>query len=161
MFATAGKFTKNPADREDIVQSALERLIKIFSAPGKKRCISAGYIVFTTRSAAIDHLRRQGQDAEHCIHIDNDQLAEIAATDELLEDMLIPPDNVERLWAIWPELPADDRLLLEGRYILEMTDQELSQLIPCKPSSVRMKLTRARRRAFKLLTARSKDDDKA
>lgn len=33
MFSTAGKYTKNLADQEDIVQTSLERLIKILSDP--------------------------------------------------------------------------------------------------------------------------------
>ena len=51
----------------------------------------------------------------------------------------------------------EDRLLLEGKYILGYTDAELADMLGCKKSSVRMKLTRARRRAFQLMTEEEGD----
>lgn len=38
------------------------------------------------------------------------------------------------------------------RYILDLTDRELANILKCKSSSIRMKLTRARRKAIKLLS---------
>lgn len=156
MYATAGKFTNNIEDQKDIVQTALERLIKIFSAPGaKKRCISAGYIVFTIRSVSIDFLQKQSREAAHCVSIEDDPFVEIAITDGTLDDLLLPSDNAERLWSIWPKLSAEARILLEGKYILDLTDEELATILKCKTGSIRMKLTRARRRAVKLLSERN------
>lgn len=42
-------------------------------------------------------------------------------------------------------------MVLEGRYFLGLTDEELAQLFGCKPGSVRVKLTRARRNALKIM----------
>lgn len=155
MFATAGKFTANIEDQEDIVQAVLERLVKMFSDNRASACcISAGYIVSMVRSIAIDFLRKQSQEAQHYINVENEQLAEMAKTTETVEDLLLPSDSADRLWAIWPELSCEDQIILEGRYILNQTDQELANILKCKPSSIRMKLTRARRRAIKLLSER-------
>lgn len=46
---------------------------------------------------------------------------------------------------------------MEGKYILGYTDAELADMLGCKKSSVRMKLTRARRRAFQLMTEEEGD----
>lgn len=159
MFATAGKFTANIEDQEDIVQNALERLVKMFSGnAASKCCISAGYIVSMVRSAAIDFLRKQSQETQHYFNAEDDQLAEMAKTTETLEDLLLPSDSADRLWAIWPKLSREDQIILEGRYILNRTDQELANILKCKPSSIRMKLTRARRRAVKLLSERESNE---
>lgn len=159
MFATAARYTENPADQEDIVQTVLERLVNIFSAPCKaERSISAGYIVYMIRSASIDLLRKRGREAEHSIYVEDDQLAEMVKTEGTLDELLFPSEKAEQLWAIWPRLSAEDRFLLEGKYIFERTDKELAGILNCKPDSVRMKLTRARRRALKLLSERSSDE---
>lgn len=156
MYNTAGKFAKNAEDQKDIVQTAMERLLKIFSASGpKNRCISAGYIVFVVRSVSIDFLRKQGREAKHLISMDDAQLAEVESIDSSLENLLMSSDSAERLWKVWPRLPAEDRILLEGKYILGYTDSELAVLLDCKSSSIRMKLTRARRRAAQLLSERN------
>lgn len=156
MYATASKFTQNTEDQKDIVQMTLERLIKIFSNPeAKKRCISAGYIVFTIRSVAIDFLRKQNREAKYCISMEDDQLAEIAAEAGSMDDLLLRSDSDKRLWNLWSKLPSQDRILLEGKYILDLADEELASILKCKTASIRMKLTRARRRAVKLLSERN------
>ena len=48
-------------------------------------------------------------------------------------------------------LSENDQLLLEGKYLLGYTDTELASLLKCKVGSIRMKLTRARRKALKLI----------
>lgn len=155
MYATARKFTSNVEDQKDIVQTAMERLIKFFSVPRpEKRCISGGYIVFTIRNVAIDFLRKQDREAEHCISIEDGQLKNIAA-DSSLDEQLPSLNSADQLWSIWSQLPPEDRILLEGKHILGYTNEEIAMVLDCKASSVRMKLTRARRRAAKLLSERN------
>lgn len=57
----------------------------------------------------------------------------------------------EQLAAVLEEISNDDRVLLEGKYILQYSDETLAMVLNCKVSSIRMKLTRARRRALKLI----------
>lgn len=156
MYYTASKFTRNPEDQKDIVQTAMVRLIRILSTHvGGQRCISAGYIVFVIRSVSVDFLRRRGREAEHIISIEDSQLAKVESIDGSLEDLIMASDSAERLWSLWPQLPAEDRILLEGKYILGYSDEELATILDCKSGSIRMKLTRARRRAFQLLSERN------
>lgn len=42
-------------------------------------------------------------------------------------------------------------MVLEGRYFLELSDDELARQFGCKPGSIRVKLTRARRNALKIM----------
>lgn len=152
MFATAQKYTANVADQEDIVQTSLERLIRIFSnMQPSKRCIVATYIVYTVRSVSIDFLRKQSRDIDHCVSLADDSLDEVESTSETLDSSLILSEQVARLKYVLSILPAEDFILLNGKYILNQTDRELAEILGCKPSSIRMKLTRARRQAMKLL----------
>lgn len=155
MFSIARKYTSNASDQEDIVQTVLERLLKKGSTAGTSKCdISASYIICTVRSVSIDFLRKQGREAEHCVSIEDEHLAERLKTDETLDELLLDLEDAKILNDIWPQLLPAERLLLEGKYILGLTDQELAVILKCKSSSIRMKLTRARRRAAKLVSER-------
>lgn len=155
MFSTAGKYTKNISDQEDIVQTALERLLKIFqNINASQRCISASYIVYTIRSVSIDLLRKQGHDSELFVSIEDEQFIEQAKMEGSQDDLLLLVDCSEQLDALWPQVPPDDRILLEGKYIFGLTDKELAIILGCRASGIRMRLTRARRRAARFLSGR-------
>lgn len=68
-----------------------------------------------------------------------------------LDDMMILVERKAQLSRIWCRLSEEHRMLLEGRYILGISDEELAKQLHCKSSSIRMKLTRARRAASQLL----------
>ena len=69
-----------------------------------------------------------------------------------MDEYLMARERSDRLRTIWPRLGEEDRLLLEGKYLRECSDRELAQLLGCRVDSIRMKLTRARRRALKRMT---------
>ena len=79
-----------------------------------------------------------------------------------METLLILAARLKALLDIWPVLPKETQIFLKGKYILGYTDQELACQLKCKPSSIRMKLTRARRAALLLLSERNevKEHDK-
>ncbi len=158
MFSVAGKYTANPADREDIVQTALERLIRLCDRPSQPRRVSAGYIAFTVRSVAVDLLRRQGREAERCVSVEDAGLWEVAEPGDGPDAALALSEDAARLRAALARLPEEDSLLLRGKYIFDRTDRELALLLGCKADSVRMKLTRARRRAMELLRDEGGDE---
>jgi len=58
---------------------------------------------------------------------------------------------------MFDQLSAKDRLLLEGKYFFDYSDNTLAKLLSCKKSSIRMKLTRARRRIVKLIEKEGDD----
>ena len=65
----------------------------------------------------------------------------------------------EALLAKFRELPEPERQPLFGRYMLDLTDAELAAMLGCKPASVRMKLTRARRALLEKLREGGLDND--
>lgn len=147
MFATAGKYISGTEEREDVVHDALLRLLK---RPGLLQSMNSrslpGYIVYTVRSAAVDHLRRQKKRTE--LVDDAGAVETVPGREVSMDDRLILADEVARLKEVWPRLSEEERLLLEGKYIWGCSDHELAEQVHCKDSSIRMKLTRARRKAL-------------
>lgn len=118
MFAAAGKYMENTVDREDIVQTALVRLVRIFLPQMPQRVISAGYIISTVRSVSIELLQRQGQETKHFISLEDSRIENVTAAVETMDNLMLLTEEAEQLRAIWPQLPEGDRFLLEGKYIL-------------------------------------------
>ena len=152
MYATARKYTDSQPVCEDIVQDALEKLIpRAQLLRGLKRCALASYVVSTVRNTAINHLKKQGQEKNWCDSLDDEMYDQLWANAPSLEEMLLLSEQREELGQLLKELPEEDAALLEGKYLLCQTDAELAEALGCKPGSIRMKLTRARRKAFQRL----------
>lgn len=158
MFATARKYVSNISDCEDIVQDCIVKLIeKIDTLREKDRCSLCSYIVFTVRNTAINFLKRQGIINAHFSSLDL-QYDELESKEPSLDELMALAERRAKLSDVWDQLPEEDRTLLEGKYILGYADKELAAQLNCNPSSIRMKLTRARRKALKLLISNSEVD---
>lgn len=151
MFAIARKYISNPSDCEDVVQDSLVKLIKkVDTLRGKDRCILSSYIVFTIRNTAINHIKHQHVVDVHSSSLDA-QYSDVESSEPSLDELMALAERRAKLTGIWDQLREEDRTLLEGKYIFGNTDKELAAQLNCKPASIRMKLTRARRKALKLL----------
>lgn len=159
MFATAGKYVNNTSDREDIVQACLIKLIeKVDTLRGKSRNVLCSYVVYTIKNTAINHLKHQSIVNAHTKDL-NEKYEEIPSDDLSLDEMIVVTDRRAQLYEVWNQLPDEDRKLLEGKYILDQTDNQLATQFHCKPSSIRMKLTRARRKALRLISDKEEKND--
>lgn len=150
MFATAGRYASNQQDKEDIVQDALVKMVKYISYLRKlDRCTLPSAVVILTRNTAINFSKHQNVVQKHVIRAswDPDEIPPSEGT-ITVEDMVTLSECKACLDIIWPKLSQIDQFLLEGKYILGFNDAELAEFVGCKPSSVRMKLTRARRNAL-------------
>lgn len=81
-----------------------------------------------------------------------DALAVFLSDTENVEEKIQNEQRDTQLQTILSELPPEDRLLLEEKYILLLPDTEIAQTLNIQPNSVRMRLTRAKRRVAKALT---------
>lgn len=144
MYSVVRKYHSNPAMQEDIVQECVLKLIeKVPTLRSFNRYTLASYIAATVRNASINELRKaeplplEEPGSNSCI---NDQDAE--------NDIIHVLIQREKVSLMWERLSQEDRILLEGRYLLGYSDEEISEILKCKPSSIRMKMTRARRNAM-------------
>ena len=162
MYATAKRYVSDPEPIKDIVQESIVKLIgKISFLRGQDRCIHASYIVSTVRNTAINYLRKQSDISAHCISLEDEGEHDIVAQELSLDELMLRQEQIERLVKTWELIPEEDRLLLEGKYILGYRDIELASMLGCKESSVRMKLTRARRRALRSMSEEGDRHDEA
>lgn len=160
--STARKYVPGREKYEDIIQEALLRLIeKVSVLRSMERYTLVYYVSVTVKNTALNYLRKQKAIDKHCVPWGGSGDG-IAAGAPDLEEAIMLKELANRLRGIWGRLTEEERCLLEGKYLLEQNDRELARQLNCQPGSVRMKLTRARRRARQLMTEEGvKHNDKA
>ena len=157
MVAIAQNYVSNQHDIEDIIQASILRLIPRVSMLQtlSDHSLSA-YVSYTLKSVAINHSRHQKIVMKHSMEAplkdDHDFVEYIKDPGHLPDSIMIAKESAEQFVAVFSTLSADDQFLLQGKYVLELTDQELADILKCKASSIRMMLTRARRHARELFS---------
>jgi len=150
MQYTAQKYISDSHHCEDVVQESLAKLIeKTDTLRSLEGAALAGYIVSTVRNTAINHLKKHTP--HRTIEIDWAEGHNTVQMTASAEDEVLQKERLGLLTRIWNCLDEETKQVLEGKYILGYSDSELANSLRCKPSSVRMKLTRARRRALALM----------
>ena len=146
MLSTAKKYVSNPEDQEDIVQESIIKLIeKVDLLRSKERCVLAAYVVFTVRNKAKNYLRHASVEKAHFDEMDE------SMEYQALDDLMVLKERTILIEDVLKQLSDDERTLLIGKYVLGDSDEELGKQLNCKPASVRMKLTRARRKALAMM----------
>ena len=105
-----------------------------------------GYIAAACRHTAYNVLRHNRRHPQVPLE-DAPEASSAPDMDELLSRRV----ELNALARVWPRLDEDTRWLLEARYILDYSDSELAREMGVKPTSVRMALTRARKKARAML----------
>lgn len=151
IYSEVGKIVGNNWDTEDVLQNVLVKLIgqisKLRSLPRNEL---VRYIITASKHTAYDCVRAR-KDGKELSYDDYLETAEGEAHDYKLESILITAEELECLVRIWPRLDKRSQILLEGYYILERPMSELGAELGIKSGSVRMALSRARKRAYDLL----------
>lgn len=164
MFAVARKYTRNDSICEDIVQDCL---VKLMQRPDELRDkdeqTAARYVAAMVKNAAVNRIEHQRVVNSHTVPLrkedDSRSMDRYDETELTLDERVIALDDARLLYEALRHLSDSDRILLEGKYILDMTDEELALQLNCGTNSVRMKLTRARRRAKDKILALSAGGD--
>ncbi len=140
MYWTARNYIENEQDVADVVHDSVVRLMgKTALLRTLSRPELAGYIAATVRHAACNFLR------DEQLHRQLTPLLWPEGTDHGEETMIARMDARALLLALGRKMTEEERLLLEGKFLLEKSDEELALQLNCKPDSLRMKLSRARR----------------
>ena len=144
MYKEIRKYIKNDCDVEDILQSVLVKLIdKIQRLRSFDRDQRVNYIIVACRNTALNHLRDSNRASQFTFDEEIDWLDEkYISVDERLERL----ERMEDVGRAWRTLDERNRCLLEMKYILEMSNEEIAREVGVSTNSVRMLLTRARNR---------------
>lgn len=142
---------------EDLINDTFVRLIeKAFLLRTLERRKVVAYIAYTARSVAINFVKRRSIHNRHLFYTDDLELAaELATT----EEQVLKQHELECLRDAVLRLPQKQRDLLYFKYMLELSDTEIAQLLNISPPSVRQYLTRARRAAKALMNKGGEQND--
>ena len=152
MYATVQRSISNSQDCEDIVQDAVESLCKkVHTLMGLPAPALTVYIVYTVKNRARNFKRHQTVVEKHIVPMANASLELLESPDPPPETKLELEERVNALYKAWSQLPEQDRELLYRKYVLRQDNEELAEFLRCKPDSVRMRLTRAKRKAAALM----------
>ncbi len=149
MYSVASKSLPGaPHAREDVVQETVLKLTqKVDLLQTMEEPSLAAYIGVSVRNTAYSYLRKRAAE-EKVVLTWTDNMDQLPSPAPSFEDRIISQEQMERFWEVWRELPEEDRFLLEGRYILRYSDRELAEGLHCQSASVRMKLTRVRKKVL-------------
>ena len=144
MLFTAKKYLMDIQECEDAVQESLLKLMsRIELLRTLEEPVLTSYVVTTVRNTAINILRRQKRDAQNIT-----SFTESVIEPDSIIDIIMDREAKRSLREAIDELEPNERLLLEGKYFLGYDDRQLSELLSCAPGSIRMKLTRVRRKVL-------------
>ena len=148
MFFTAERYINNGVDVDDIVQESFAKLLlhkeKLKTLSGDAL---SSYIYFTVKNTCINQQKNHKRVQEHELSYD-------ALNESVILKTMIPFQQIEdnsSIEKMLNSLPDNERMLLTYKYLLDYSDSEISNILGCKPDSVRMMLSRARRKALQLL----------
>ena len=153
IFKEVRKYWSTNEDVEDIVHETYVRLIdKIDTFRTLKRQQQIHYALTTARNLSLSSLTKNGKlpivPLEAAFSFPDLETVDL---DELIDHKNI----ATQIRVIWNELSIQDRMILEQKYYLEWSNDIIAKSLGIQPQSVRMYLTRAKR---KLLLELNKKD---
>lgn len=153
LYHAASSYAATAADRDDLVQETVMRLMKNIPVLRQlTRCKTAYYIVVTVKTAYIDMLRRKQNINFLPLNDDDDflkALPENTLTDRSETKIHLRMAVVQ----LKKNLSEKEWMVLVGKVIMGYTHEELGTLLDMKPASVRMALSRAKAKARELIKA--------
>lgn len=150
---TVYNITRDGEHAEDLANDTFIRLIeKISLIRTLESCRLAAYVVYTSRSVAINFIKHREVQQKHLYFGEDTDLAErIPNPEDNIETRIIHQEEITELRDAILELPEKQKELLYFKYILELHDRAIADILNIAPDSVRQYLTRARREAKELM----------
>lgn len=150
IYFTVCKFTSDAEEREDMVQDVTLRLIhNVTTLKNLNRYTAMKYILLTIKTVYIDKERQK--EKNNLVYLNEQELESILIEQYIARDLDHEIDVNMAVAKLKEELPQRDWLVLEGKYLLELSQEEISNLIGVAPDSVRMVLHRAKEKARSIL----------
>lgn len=161
MYAIALKYASNTQDCEDIVHDTVERLCKnIIKIKGLRNSALRAYVVYAVRNTAINFRKHQATINRHIQQLSDDDLSsEYDQPESIIERIEDLQEKRTSLTKVWTQLTDAEQELLYRKYVLDQTTEELSGIFQCSRDSIRMRLSRARRKSLRLMKGEGTNDE--
>lgn len=162
IYRLAMERARDKMEADDIVSETLQRLFRnaeTLQSLREKQLV--GYLGKTVHAVAVDTVRSNVSVSRRLISYED----EYEPADEYpgVESDLLERESerltIKRLYETLAELSETDRLLLVGKYMEDASDEALARQLGVKAASIGMKLTRARRRARKIMERKEAVDN--
>lgn len=157
------RITHSYDEIEDLLNEVFIKLIeKISTLCTFDCCRLASYIVYTSKSVAINYLKHKSIENKHLYYSDIMDLIgeDVKVPENSSEERYLRQEDIQMLRDVVIRLPQQQKDLLYYKYILEMSDEEISKILGIAANSVRQYLTRARRNAKSLIEKEAAKDVK-
>lgn len=153
MFHTAQEFVSDQYEKEEIVQDSFVKIIEhIHTIRNLERYALPFYLVIIVRHTAINHLRRTKTRNQHLYFVeDHDLLQNHTELNASLDEYVALLEHREAMDHLWPQLSELDQYVLGSYYFVGLKTDEIAKSLGCSQDAVRMKLSRARKRAREIL----------
>ena len=161
MYAIALKYASNTQDCEDIVHDTVEKLCKnIAKIKELPNSALRAYVVYAVRNTAINFRKHQSTINRHIQQLSDDDLSnEYDQPESIIERIEDLKEKRTSLTKVWMQLTDAEQELLYRKYVLNQTTEELSGIFQCSRDSIRMRLSRARRKSLRLMKGEGTNDE--
>ena len=150
LYKTALAYESEQAEREDLIQEALLRLMKNVSVLRElTHYKTLYYIVLTVRTAFIDIHRQRDKNA--VLPLESEAVSGSVYIGASQEQELSGGYARDAARQLREQLTERDWLILTGKILMGYTHEELAQALDIKPENVRMVYKRAKEKARRLL----------
>ena len=148
IFKKANEMANDPDYVEDLVQDTMYQILRreeLFLSLSEAQQVD--YCMKTIRNTAINHHKRN----QKIRFLPEDVLDEPCDQTPTMEETILHRTDLELFRKELDQLDDAARTLLTRKYILEEPDEAIAQNLNVKPGSIRMMLTRAKRKLLQLL----------
>ena len=161
MYAIALKYASNTQDCEDIVHDTVEKLCKnIAKIKELPNSALRAYVVYAVRNTAINFRKHQSTINRHIQQLSGDDSnSEYDQPESIIERIEDLQEKRTRLTKVWTQLTDAEQELLYRKYVLDQTTAELAGIFQCSRDSIRMRLSRARRKSLRLMKGEGTNDE--
>lgn len=161
MYAIALKYASNTQDCEDIVHDTVEKLCKnIAKIKELPNSALRAYVVYAVRNTAINFRKHQATINRHIQQLSDDDLSnEYDQPESIIERIEDLKEKRTSLTKVWMQLTDAEQELLYRKYVLEQTTEELAGIFQCSRDSIRMRLSRVRRKSLRLMKGDDTNDE--
>ena len=161
MYAIALKYASNTQDCEDIVHDTVEKLCKnIAKIKELPNSALRAYVVYAVRNTAINFRKHQSTINRHIQQLSGDDSnSEYDQPESIIERIEDLQEKRTRLTKVWMQLTDAEQELLYRKYVLEQTTEELAGIFQCSRDSIRMRLSRVRRKSLRLMKGDGTNDE--
>ena len=161
MYAIALKYASNTQDCEDIVHDTVEKLCKnIAKIKELPNSALRAYVVYAVRNTAINFRKHQATINRHIQQLSGDDSnSEYDQPESIIERIEDLQEKRTRLTKVWTQLTDAEQELLYRKYVLDQTTEELAGIFQCSRDSIRMRLSRARRKSLRLMKGEGTNDE--